>query len=293
MILVYGELLADMVGTNEGDSLKFNAFPGGGPFNLAVNAKQAGAKVGFTCRVGNDPVGRFLLSQVKKANFDYLDVQIDDVRNTTLAFVTLTNGERDFAFHRHDTADYFIEVKDIDTKKFNDINLIHLCSLLLSEENGPQVANEIIKLAHKNGTKISFDVNLRMDLFDTVNDAKRAYKPYFNEVDIIKFSDDEIKIFAEIDDLDKAIDKMYKKDTLMVVSLGAKGSMCKYNEITVFEPTQKLTPVDTTGAGDSFFGTFLANIENKDWSEENIRFALKKGNEAGAKTTQFYGGVKL
>ena len=65
MILCIGEILADMVGESEGDSLALHAYCGGAPFNCAVNAKQAGAKVGFVGRVGDDPVGRFLLSYAK------------------------------------------------------------------------------------------------------------------------------------------------------------------------------------------------------------------------------------
>ena len=96
MILAIGELLADMIGNTENGSLNFNAFPGGAPFNLAVNSKRQGASVSFISRVGNDVIGRFLVEQTKKANFDNADIQIDSERNTTLAFVSLVDGERDF-----------------------------------------------------------------------------------------------------------------------------------------------------------------------------------------------------
>ena len=56
MILCIGEILADMVGESEGDSLALHAYCGGAPFNCAVNAKQAGAKVGFVGRVGDGAV---------------------------------------------------------------------------------------------------------------------------------------------------------------------------------------------------------------------------------------------
>ena len=94
MILSIGEILADMIGGNSSGNLSFNAFCGGAPFNVAVNAKRAGAKVVFLGKVGDDPIGKFLIKQAKKANFDGLEIQVDPVKNTTLAFVTLTDGER-------------------------------------------------------------------------------------------------------------------------------------------------------------------------------------------------------
>ena len=43
MILSIGEILADMVGERVGGTLTFKSFCGGAPFNVAVNAKKAGA----------------------------------------------------------------------------------------------------------------------------------------------------------------------------------------------------------------------------------------------------------
>ena len=58
-------------------------------------------------------------------------------------------------------------------------------------------------------------------------------------------------------------------------------------------PTKEIKPIDTTGAGDAFFGALLANISGKDLSEEIIEKALVKANEAGANATQFIGAVKI
>ena len=89
MILSIGEILADMVGETVDGTLTFKSFCGGAPFNVAVNAKNAGATVGFIGRVGKDVIGRFVTQEASKANFDYLDIQVDSKRNTTLAFLSI------------------------------------------------------------------------------------------------------------------------------------------------------------------------------------------------------------
>ena len=293
MILSIGEILADMVGSNENGTLTFKSFCGGAPFNVAVNAKNAGATVGFIGRVGKDVIGRFVTDEAKKANLDFLDIQVDNKRNTTLAFVTLTDGERDFAFNRHDTADFNIDIEEIDFNKYNGLNILHLGSLMLSEENGKAFAQNIAKKAKELGVKLSFDMNFRMDTYKDFNDAKKAYKPYVEQADIIKFSDDELRLYTGIEDIKTAIESIYHKEQLFVLTLGSKGSLYYYNGESNIIPTEKVKPIDTTGAGDAFFGTFLANIENKEWSKENIENALVKANKAGADTTQFLGAVKL
>lgn len=293
MILAIGEILADMVGSDENGTLTFKAFCGGAPFNVAVNAKQAGAEVGFVGRVGKDVIGRFVAEEAEKADFDYLDIQQDDKRNTTLAFVTLKDGERDFAFNRHDTADFNIDVDQIDFAKYSGLNIVHLGSLMLSEENGKVFAEKIANIAKELGVKLSFDMNFRMDTYEDFEDAKKAYKPYVQRADVIKFSDDELKLYTGIDDIKNAIESIYQKGQLFLLTLGSSGSMYYYNGQSGLVPTEKVKPIDTTGAGDAFFGTFLANIEDKEWTKENIEDALVKANKAGALTTQFLGAVKL
>ena len=270
MILSIGEILADMVGSNENGTLTFKSFCGGAPFNVAVNAKSAGAAVGFIGRVGKDVIGRFVTEEAKKAKLDYIYIQFDEKRNTTLAFVTLTDGERDFAFNRHDTADFNIDINEIDFEKYGDLSIIHLGSLMLSEENGKCFAEKIAKKAKDLGVKLSFDMNFRMDTYRDFEDAKKAYKPYVECADIIKFSDDELRLYTGIEDIKTAIESIYQKDQLFVLTLGSKGSMYYYNGLTNVIPTEKVKPIDTTGAGDAFFGTFLANVENNELTKENI-----------------------
>lgn len=293
MILSIGEILSDMVGENIDGTLTFKAFCGGAPFNVAVNAKNAGASVGFIGRVGKDVIGRFVTDEAKKANLNYLDIQVDNQRNTTLAFVTLTDGERDFAFNRHDTADFNIDIEEIDFNKYKDLNIIHLGSLMLSEENGKVFAEKITQKTKELGVKLSFDMNFRMDTYKDFNDAKKAYKSYVEQAGIIKFSDDELRLYTGIEDIKTAIESIYHKDQLFVLTLGSKGSLYYYNGESNVIPTEKVKPIDTTGAGDAFFGTFLANVENKEWTKENIESALLKANKAGADTTKFLGAVKL
>lgn len=294
MILSVGEILADMIGQKVNGVTTFKAFCGGAPFNLAVNAKQSGAKVGFVGRVGNDVIGRFVLGEAQKAHLDRLDIQIDAERNTTIAFVTLTDGERDFAFNRHDTADFNIDFDDIDFSGYEDLNVVHLGSLMLSEQKGRELAEKVVNKASELGAKLSFDMNFRKDIYTDFEDAKRAYAPFVERADIIKFSDDELADYTGISDMDEAAKSVLKKDKLLLVTLGKSGSAFYYNDLKGIVPSiSGVKCVDTTGAGDAFFGAFLANIEGKELTEENIVYAMQQGNIKGAKTTEFYGAIEL
>lgn len=293
MILSIGEILADLIGEEENGIMKYDCFCGGAPFNVAVNAKQSGAKVGFIGRVGKDPVGKFVADYAEKAGLDFLNVQKDEERNTTLAIVSLTNGERDFSFFRRDTADFNIDGKEIDLNNYDDLNIVHLGSLMLSEEKGQKFARATLKKIRKANKIFSFDVNFRMDLYKNFNDAVKAYKYFIDEADILKFSDDEILCYTGEKDIKKAMKRLYKKDRLLLVTLGSKGCEYAYNELSGEIPTEKVKPVDTTGAGDAFYGTALANLDGKRFTKESIENALISGNKAGARATLVKGAIRL
>lgn len=293
MILSVGEILADLIGEKIDGITNYKTFCGGAPFNVAVNAKQSGATVGFVGKVGKDNIGKFLIDYAKTANLDYLDIDVDAKRNTTLAFVTLTDGERDFAFFRNDTADYNIEIDKINFDNYEGLNIVNLGSLMLSEKSGRKLAKSLVKKVKKANKLLAFDLNLRTDLYKNPEDAIKVYTPYVKDANILKFSDDEILWFTKKDMIEEAVKSLYKKDRILLVSLGSKGSLYSYNNQTGIIPTEKVKPVDTTGAGDAFFGGFLAQIDGKTINEQVIKDALAFANARGARATQFKGAIKI
>lgn len=94
--------------------------------------------------------------------------------------------------------------------------------------------------------------------------------------------------------MDNAAESLYVKDRLLLVTLGKDGSAYYYNGFKSVVPSiSGLKCVDTTGAGDAFFGAFLATIEGKEMTKENLDNAAMKGNIKGAKATEFYGAIQL
>lgn len=293
MILCIGELLADITGREKGDALAMEARVGGAPFNVAVNAKQSGAKVAFIGRVGFDAVGRFLIDRAEQAGLDSLEIQVDDKRNTTLAFVTLSGGERDFSFYRGDTADFRISGEAIDSPAFGNADIVHLGSLMLSEKAGREFARTAAKKIRAAGKIFSFDVNYRADLYESVERAKEYYAPFIEQADILKFSEDEIAAFTGENDPEVAARKIYRDGSLLIITLGSRGSAFMLNGKWQTVPCEKVTPLDTTGAGDAFFGAVLAYLDGRKIDEKTVRSALENGNSKGAQTTLFAGAVRF
>lgn len=170
MVLAIGEILVDII--KGPDTLEMMA--GGAPFNLAYGIQKLGGDSFFVGSIGEDQEGEFLLDFVLKnkikANLSKLPGKV-----TTSAIINIDEQkERTFFFIRENGADS--QLSEISDDLFLKANIIHLGSLMLSEEIGFVYANKIIDKAKALGKLISFDVNYRSDIFKNQELALARYQ---------------------------------------------------------------------------------------------------------------------
>ena len=286
MILCVGEILADLIGMQKDGAFFYERKAGGAPFNVACGAKQFGARSAFAGSVGTDTVGLFLEKFARARQLDELVLRKDEERNTTLAFVELDeSGERSFCFYRKNTADYILPA--IDDSLLSRADIVHIGSLMLSEEQGREYAAALAKRVKEAGKCVSFDVNFRADIFRNEAEAVRIYRELIALADIVKFSEDEVAIFTE-----EYVHALSNK--LICISLGAKGSEWRWNEKTGRVPSLRVRPVDTTGAGDAFYAGVLAKLDGvprAEWTEEFLCGVFAFANVCGALNTLGRGAI--
>ena len=285
MVLSVGEILADMIGEVKNGVTFYERKAGGAPFNVACAVNQFGGSAGFIGTVGDDLIGKFLNDFAKNRSLDYLELQTLTTANTTLAFVELNDGERSFCFYRKNTADY--KMQPVSASVIEKANIVHIGSLMLSEESGVNFAIETCNLAHKLGKLVSFDVNFRTDIFRNTEEAVKSYKIMLDKADIVKFSEDEVEIFTE-----EYVNSL--TDKLVFITLGKHGAEWRYKGEKGFYKTTSHKPIDTTGAGDAFYGgvlTMLDKVSVSGWTNEYLTKTVKFANVCGALNTQGKGAI--
>ena len=287
MILCAGEILADMIGAERDGVFVYERKAGGAPFNVACAVKKFGVKSAFAGSVGDDIIGGFLKDFVKSVKLDGLCLESDAQRNTTLAFVQLDrHGERSFCFYRKNTADY--RMPEIPDGLFDSADIVHIGSLMLSEDEGAAYAARLAKRASSAGKTVSFDVNFRTDIFKDKESAVSRYKTMLEAADIVKSSEDEVEIFGQ-DYIDGRL-----KEKLVCITFGGNGSEWRYLGRRNAVPSVKVKPVDTTGAGDAFYAGVLSRLDGlqkSEWTDGVLNHALKFGNVCGALNTLGRGAI--
>ncbi|NMB42330.1 MAG: carbohydrate kinase [Firmicutes bacterium] len=299
-IAALGEMLIDFVpiGKDGTGDLIFSRKAGGAPLNLLATISKFGGKTVFIGKVGKDIFGDFLHSILKKYNISDEGLIADPVHNTTLAFVQLDeNGEREFSFYRNFGADIFLDKTEVNTEIIKNSSIFHFGSLSLVSEPSRTATEFAISVARDSGCIITYDPNYREPLWSDKTFAVNMMKAHLDKVDILKISKDELLMLNKMNDTDEAVKLVQSCGVkIVLVTDGAKGASAYMGNKCVKLPAVKADTIDTTGAGDIFFGTFLSEWIKKGSTLKNITIDeitkfLKKAIWVAGKSTESHGAI--
>lgn len=299
-VVSLGELLIDFIqdGKSEQGNILYEANPGGAPCNVLSILSNLGFNTAFLGKVGADEFGNLLEETLKNQRIDTTGLKKDFHIPTTLAFVhRLKNGDRDFSFYRKPGADIMLTKEEVDLKMIDNCKIFHFGSLSLTDEPVCSATKYVVEYAKSKGKLISFDPNLRLPLWDDIEQAKKEIWYGIKECDVLKIADNEIEWLTGTKDYDKGIEiiKEHSKISLICLTLGKEGSIAYYGDKKIYsKPFLNKEIVDTTGAGDTFCGCILSYILKnslKNLSENNIKEMLSFANAAASIITTRKGAL--
>lgn len=300
-VITIGELLIDFIPKEKGVPLKdiheFIKAPGGAPANVAACVSKLGGTSQFIGQVGQDGFGDFLIETLKEVGVDTSHVLQTNEAKTALAFVALKeDGDREFSFYRNPSADMLLAPEQIDESWFND-DILHFCSVSLIDAPIKESHAKVIQVIRKKGGIISFDPNVRLNLWDDENKCREVILEFIPHADIVKISDDELHFITQIDDFNEAVQSLFTGHVkLVIITKGGEGASAYTKDFEVHQNGYKVSVADTTGAGDSFIGGFLyylakSNKRVEELSESEIRDYIQFANAVGALTTTKKGAI--
>lgn len=290
-----GEILIDFKVDQKNNYIKN---PGGAPLNVCAVLSKYNCKTAFIGKVGDDEDGKFLKETLDKLQIDSSNLVFDPLHQTTQAFITTDNkGERYFSFKRENTADLFLSKEDIDLEKIKKAKIFHFGSLSLVTKQYEDTTKYALEKAKESGCIISFDPNYREDLWKNKQLAIKKITSCLPYIDILKVSTEELQLITKTKNTINAIEALAKhKIPIILVTDGANGAMFKYKNFIGNAKTIKVNPIDTTGAGDIFLGTFLTKIIKNfkpisQYTYEELLSFLNTACTQASLSTEKYGAI--
>ena len=287
-ILVVGELNPDLV-------LKdYSSFPEPGKEVLAgdlvmtlgsasaicaTGLARLGNSVSFAGKVGADGWGDYCIQFLRGAGVDTAGVIRDPGAKTGLT-VSLTSG-RDRALVTYLGAIAVLTAQDIRGEVLAGCSHLHVSSYFL-QQSLRKGSRALFRRAHDRGMTTSLDPG-----FDPSEQWGADIHDTLEEVDVFFPNEVELSAIAGDDDLATALGRLRNGRTLTVAKLGPNGCAALVDGRMIEVPAHHVTPIDTTGAGDTFNAGFLHAWLRGQPPEQAMRFACI----CGALSTQGVGGA--
>lgn len=258
-VVALGEFLIDFTqsGVSQSGMPLFEQNPGGAPVNVLAALSRLNCNTAFIGAVGDDMHGRFLQKTLENLRIDDIGLKFKNNAYTTLAFVALKNGEREFSFSRKPGADTCLAEDDVDESLIKNCKVLHVGSLSLTNEPSKSATKKAVRSAKENGVIVSFDPNYRESLWQSEKAAVAAIEEILPYADIVKLSEEEAYMISGQKEKAAAEYVLSKGASLVAITLGREGSELYTKTQHVKVPPMKVQAIDTTGAGDAFLGGLL------------------------------------
>ena len=304
-LFAIGEALIDFIPKEKGCKFSevsaFSPKVGGAPANVLGAFAKLGGTTQLITQLGNDPFGDKISEELSSYGIGLDYVMRTNEANTALAFVSLDkSGDRTFSFYRNPSADMLYDGGNLKSSDFEDCYALHFCSVSLGDFPMKEAHKKAISYAKENGAIISFDLNIRLPLWNDEEKLKSAINEFLPLADIVKVSDDELEFLTGCKDIENGAKMMLESSKLILCTCGLKGAYAFSKNLSAFAPPIAVNACDTTGAGDAFCGSFLYNlhrnkISNYEISEmtyEKLKTFLAQSNAYCAKSVCSYGAIE-
>ena len=300
-VTALGELLIDLTqnGMSEQGNPILEANPGGAPCNVLAFLSKMGHKAAFIGKVGKDGFGDQLTAGLVETGISTEGLLYDKDVHTTLAVVhTFADGDRDFSFYRNPGADMMLRSEEIKAEIIRNSKVFHFGSLSMTDEPVRSAHLHALQVAEEAGVLRSYDPNLRPPLWPNLDVAKENILELMGHCDILKISDNEIQWLSGKEDYDEGIAWLRSRYDipLIFLTLGKDGSRAYCGSVRTQQPGFKMNTIETTGAGDTFFGSVLHHILTKGfrpYTKEELDEMLRFANAAAALVTTRRGALRV
>jgi fructokinase len=258
-ILILGEALMDCVMQPDGTLMPLQ---GGSPYNLTRAAARQGARVGYLCPFSQDLFGEQLKATLLADGAQAL--MPDSPHPTSLAVVTLREGQPSYGFYREGIADrdYTPEAVLEALAKWPP-GVLHSGSLMLMPPDHYK-AMAVLRGARELGWTISVDVNLRPRMARDLDEYRAAVWAAVALADWVKASEEDLEVLGmqglTMADAPQAIQRFRDRGaTRVAITFGGAGACLWVEGQQACAPAPRVALVDTVGAGDTFWGACLAD----------------------------------
>ncbi|HET7388147.1 MAG TPA: sugar kinase [Nocardioidaceae bacterium] len=234
--------------------------PAGGESNVAANLAGLGHRVTWASRVGDDALGRRLVSALSAQGIDVSMVEYDAEHRTGLMVKDVATTGTRVTYYRDSSAASYLSTADVPRLRAGHARVMHLSGVTpaLSTRCDDLMTSLVQDRALGEECSVSFDVNLRPALWRDTASAARRLAELANAADVVFVGLDEAQALWD-SRLPSQLREVLPHPRFLVVKDGPRGATeLSEGWPAVTVPGLACAVVEAVGAGDAFAAGWLA-----------------------------------
>lgn len=236
------------------NSLQKKLVSGGSVGNTMHGLGILGVDSSFIGKVGDDEFGNFYEKEMAEAGLKPVLMRAAATPTGTAVTLVTPDSERTFATHLGAATELMAE--ELTGNYFKGYDILYVEGYLIY--NLPLV-EQACRLAQEKGMTIALD----LASYNVVNEMLPQFNSIVTEyVDILFSNQDEASAFTGAGTPQESLNIIADKCDIAVVKTGAGGSWIKRDHEVIRVDPLRVSPVDTTGAGDLYAAGFLYGLSN-------------------------------
>lgn len=255
----------------------------GAESNVAIGLARLGHRVRWVGRLGVDPLGDLVHSQLRSEGVDVAHVVRDADRPTGLMVVEARTADlARVEYRRRGSAASVVSRSDLQEPLDGGARVLHVTGITPAlSDTARETTLATARTARESGLLVSFDVNYRSRLWSR-EDASSTLRDLAAHADVVIASDDELPLLAPSragdHDEDAAVAALLDAGSqLVAVKRGAAGATVVTAQERHDVAALAVTAVDTLGAGDAFTAGLLSGLLDDLGPRESLRRAVTLG----------------
>ncbi|HEY4172722.1 MAG TPA: sugar kinase [Rhodopila sp.] len=234
---------------------------GGDTSNAAIAAARQGASVGMITALGQDMPGDSFMRLWEREGVDTSTVLRTDRYQTGVYFVTHDRDGHHFLHYRAGSAAAMYAPPDVPEAAIKAARMLYVSGISQGiSTSACDAVFEAIDIAARNDVAVAYDTNYRPRLWPPARAASVMHAAMVH-ADYAMPGLEDVRTLTGLTDPDRMLDFYLRLGSkLVLLKMGEAGSYLATADTRVLIPAHKVVPVDATGAGDTFCGSFMARL---------------------------------
>jgi sugar/nucleoside kinase (ribokinase family) len=237
-------------------------FTGGCAVNAAIDIAKIGVNTGIIGKIGNDGFGYFMKEQLKQYNVN-ADGLVTDNNSSTSASMVISSSDGERSFIHSLGANALFTESDVDYNIVRSSNIIFVAGTMLMPSFDGEQCGLFLKKCKEMGKITALDT-----AWDSQGRWMKVLAPAMPNLDYFLPSIDEAIMLSGKTEPEEIADFFLDMGPhTIAIKLGKNGCFIKSKtgEKHLIPTFERIKPIDTNGAGDSFCAGFLTGV-SKGWS---------------------------